>query len=195
MRKRNRIKGIEVGARCLVQRDNLMLFQYDAKYNYFRFPGGHTEFYESITHCAIREMREELGVDAIPKRILYINENMYMIKNRLRHEIVFYFECSIMGEPIPLEEKVKVVWANPNEVLDKFRPRILLERILEDMKEGFPRVYYILTYGNKVRLVEKLADNRLPVLLYNMPPSEEFMYRDRGEDKGQEGSAYNKSFP
>ncbi|MCE4607263.1 MAG: NUDIX domain-containing protein [Desulfurococcales archaeon] len=181
MRRKNRIKGIEVGSRCLVQRDDRMLFQYDAKYNYYRFPGGHTEFYESITHCAIREMREELGVDAVPKRIVYINENMYMIKNRLRHEIVFYFDCGIMGEPIPLEEKVKVVWADPQEVLDKFRPRILLERIIRDMRDGFPKVYYILTYGNRVKLIEKLSEGSLPVLLYNMPSNEEFMYKTEEE--------------
>jgi len=184
MRRKNRIKGIEVGSRCLVQHEDRMLFQYDAKYNYYRFPGGHTEFYESITHCAIREMREELGVDAVPKRIVYINENMYMIKNRLRHEIVFYFDCGIMGEPIPLEEKVKVVWANPQEVLDKFRPRILLERIIRDMHEGFPKVYYILTYGNRVKLIEKLSDDTLPVLLYNMPSNEEYMYKQEERESG-----------
>jgi len=105
MGRRTRIRGIEVGARCLVSRGEYLLFQYDSKYDYYRFPGGHTEYYESITHCAMREMREELGVEASPKRIVYINENMYMVRNRLRHELVFYYDCSIRGEPVPLEDK------------------------------------------------------------------------------------------
>ena len=186
MGRKTRIRGIEVGARCLVSRGDHLLFQYDSKYDYYRFPGGHTEYYESITHCAMREMREELGVEASPKRIVYINENMYMVRNRLRHELVFYYDCTIRGEPVPLEEKVKVVWARPEEVLNKFRPRILLERIAEDWRIGFPKVYYILTFGNTVKILEPLAEGSLPLLLYRMSREEENTFQG---NRGQSSTA------
>ena len=68
--------------------------------NYY-VPGGHIKMNESMADCLIREMKEECGVDIIPGKCLWIEENF-----EGPHHITMYYEAKLKDatqEPTNME--------------------------------------------------------------------------------------------
>lgn len=63
----------------------------------WEFPGGKCEPGESIHECLIREIAEELAVQAIPRATLLVTRHAYPEKTVELH----FVECGIDGEPAP----------------------------------------------------------------------------------------------
>jgi len=147
-----RRRDLEVAARCIITRNKAMLFQRGRQRNFYRFPGGRLETYENLPLCLAREMMEEAGIHVTVGRLYIVNENFYYFRGRLRHELVFYFLCGISSsaEPRSLEKHVVLEWHRPEEILEYFKPRRLLEEIIRDMESGTaPRkCRYIQTWEN-----------------------------------------------
>ena len=59
---------------------------------FFGPPGGEIEFGETAADAARREMREELGQDVQPARLLGVLENIFVYEGQEGHEIVFVYE-------------------------------------------------------------------------------------------------------
>ena len=132
-----RIKLVELGARCIAEKNDKLLFQ-TGPGGFYRFPGGHLRPEERLEECVAREMREEFGLKVKPKRLLYVNENFFELQGERTHELIFYFLCEMEGEGAPeMEEpEIRVEWRDSEEVLDLFKPKGLLERLMMDMKHG-----------------------------------------------------------
>jgi mutator protein MutT len=85
----------------------------------WEFPGGKKEPGETLEECVIREIREELGVQIKPYKLLLSVTHEYETK------IVelYPFICSIVnGSPAPLEGQ-KMRWVDPEELsLYRFPP-------------------------------------------------------------------------
>jgi ADP-ribose pyrophosphatase len=64
--------------------------------DFYAFPGGRVEMFESTEDTVIREMNEELGIDVKVNRLLWISEHFFDHKENKYHEICFYYliECS-----------------------------------------------------------------------------------------------------
>ena len=143
-------KGIDIAARCIIARNDMLLFQRGRQRNFYRFPGGRLEAYENLPLCLAREMMEEAGIQVIVGRLYIVNENFYYYKGRLRHELVFYFTCSMPAnsEPKSMERHVVLEWHRPGEILEYFKPRRILEEIIRDLDSGsgFRRCRYIQTW-------------------------------------------------
>jgi ADP-ribose pyrophosphatase YjhB (NUDIX family) len=58
---------------------------------YYRPPGGGIEFGERAAAAAMRELREEFGLDIEEPRLLGVVENIFEQHNGLHHEICFVF--------------------------------------------------------------------------------------------------------
>lgn len=64
--------------------------------NFYAFPGGRVEMFESTENTIVREMNEELGVNVSVNRLLWVCEHFFNHNNSRYHEICFYYliECN-----------------------------------------------------------------------------------------------------
>jgi len=63
-------------------------------------PGGHLNFNESLTNCAIRELKEENGLEIIPEKVISVSNNIMYNKHYITIGILAKFN---KGEPKILE--------------------------------------------------------------------------------------------
>ncbi|WP_238885481.1 NUDIX hydrolase [Clostridium sp. YIM B02551] len=63
--------------------------------DFYAFPGGRLEMFESTENTIIREMNEELGIEVSINRLLWVSENFFDHKGDKYHEVCFYYliEC------------------------------------------------------------------------------------------------------
>ncbi|HIQ10594.1 MAG TPA: NUDIX domain-containing protein [Pyrodictium sp.] len=137
---------VKVVARCIVIKDSELLVQVSKKGDRYRLPGGSVNDTETIVECLKREMHEELGVNIEISKLLYIVESFYKKRNRIVHEIGFYFLCRLSSEKdeniMSREKHVEIYWCPLDQLEEaKFRPPILLTVIREDFEKGFRGPY------------------------------------------------------
>src|SRR6266487_1923123 len=88
-----------------------MLFQRadDSPVQFWFLPGGRAELHETSIETLMREIQEELGVEVIIERLLYVVENFFEYPHNPHHEIGFYFLISfppdsyLYSQPGPFE--------------------------------------------------------------------------------------------
>lgn len=99
---------MKVIAGCVVEKDNKILMVQeglDFCYGQWNFPAGHVDEFENITDAAIREVKEETGLDVKLTGVLPICET------ELRNEthIIIRFVAEVIGGKIKFDS---------NEILD-----------------------------------------------------------------------------
>lgn len=99
--------------------------------NLWEFPGGKIEEGETPEQCAVRECREELGVEIVPGEFLWKTTHQYPDR-----EITLIFLRAELadGEPAPAVHQ-GLAWAAPGELLQyEFCPadRELIERLARE---------------------------------------------------------------
>ncbi len=109
--------------------------------------GGHLKLEETLTQAVVREVREEIGIEVLPSRLLYIAENFFARGERKMHEIGYYFLChpiaahegdflaSLTPDP---NEMVSPELLTPDELLSAdFQPAALKKVLAADMTAKF----------------------------------------------------------
>ena len=87
---------------AVIVNDNKVLAMKDNHANYYYLPGGRVQFNETVENAVLRELKEELGVDAKIIRPLYFNQNFFnedVLKIDF-HEICVYFLVDISSTDI-----------------------------------------------------------------------------------------------
>ncbi len=80
----------------------------------WEFPGGKKEETETLEDCIEREIKEELGVEIRPEKLLLTVSHEYETKIVELH----IFECTLVnGSPTPLEGQ-DIKWVRPSEMTD-----------------------------------------------------------------------------
>lgn len=108
---------MKVIAGCVVEKDNKILMVQeglDFCYGQWNFPAGHVDEFENITDAAIREVKEETGLEVKLKGILPICET------ELRNEthIIIRFVAEVIGGQIKFDsnEILDVKWLNIEDI-------------------------------------------------------------------------------
>ncbi|MCC7479310.1 NUDIX domain-containing protein [bacterium] len=118
--------------------------------------GGHLKLDETLTQAVVREVREEIGIEVLPSRLLYIAENFFARGERRMHEIGYYFLCHPAS---PVEgDFLASLRPDPNELVSPellsaeellaadFQPAGLKKVLAQDMQSKFkdcPRLVVI----------------------------------------------------
>ena len=103
---------------CIIIKDNKVLLVYEKRRNFWGFPKGHMEDGENEIETALREVKEEVGLDVeinIEKRYV-LN---YIIREEIDKTTVLYLATPKNEKIIMQESEIENVrWCNFDEALD-----------------------------------------------------------------------------
>lgn len=107
----------------------------DSFANYWEFPGGKKNEGETFEECAVREAREETGVE------VKVEQKLMEIRHLYKERIIWlnFYLCSLVsGEPRALECQ-KAQWSDVAQLKNfKFPPAN--EKVINELMERFDRL-------------------------------------------------------
>lgn len=109
-------------------------------YNFWNLPGGVLEDGEAPWQGVIREVKEETGLDVEVVKLIGI------YPKQDKNEIVFSFECKVIGGEITLNEEAKDIQYFSYDTLPKNTPPKNVERIEDALKDGHEVVMKVQTW-------------------------------------------------
>ena len=87
----------------------------DPNWKGISFPGGHLLHNESIVHSAIREVKEETGLDIKDLKLVGVNNNVSPNFNRY---LVFLFKTKTFSGELKSSEEGKVFWVDRKDLIN-----------------------------------------------------------------------------
>lgn len=85
-------------------------------------PGGHVEYGESVYDAAVREGKEETGLDLTPKHIVNIGELIFDPSfHRKAHLVFIHVLCAPTSDKVKIDGREITVseWVTPDEALTR----------------------------------------------------------------------------
>ncbi|MCL4437321.1 MAG: NUDIX domain-containing protein [Thaumarchaeota archaeon] len=111
-----------VGALIVNDSGEILLVQSYKWNNFWSVPGGHIELGERAEEAVKREVKEEVGLDVEPVKMLMVQQAVYP-KNFMapRHFIFMDFLCRTKSSKVKLDEREiqESKWATPEEALQE----------------------------------------------------------------------------
>lgn len=137
-------KRFNLRAAAVIMNENRVLAMSDERSPYFYLPGGKIALGETAEEAALRELREELGIEAKVVRPLYIAQSFFTEEGSGEsfHEICFYIliDCSdtdlaSRGESFIIKERhhtLEFKWLDVDSLENEyFYPTFLRKRMKE----------------------------------------------------------------
>lgn len=125
---------------CIIIENNKVLLVYEKNRNFWGFPKGHMEKGENEIETALREVKEEVGLDVeiIDKEKRYILN--YIIRDEIDKTTVLYLAIPKNKEIVMQESEIeKVKWCDFEEALETLT--------FDNSKEVFKKVINDLNLG------------------------------------------------
>ena len=122
---------------CIIIKDNKVLLVYEKNMNFWGFPKGHMEKEENEIETALREVKEEVGID-----VKINNKKRYVLNYNIRNEIdkttVLYVAVHKNDKIIMQESEIEdAKWCNFEEALNTLTfddSREMFKQVIEDLK-------------------------------------------------------------
>lgn len=143
---------MKIIAGCVVEKDNKILMVQeglDFCYGQWNFPAGHVNEFENVTDAAVREVKEETGLDVKLKGVLPICET------ELRNEthVIIRFVAEVIGGKIEFDsnEILDVKWIDIKDIEkmteEQLRNYLVGKNIIKDYIEN--RIYPLEIFSDK----------------------------------------------
>lgn len=135
--RREKVDRLIVTALALIERDDgkvLAMWEGDAPYHgCWVIPGGYVQMDETVEQAAIREIREELGVEVALQGFVGVYDDfMEDMDNTPIHNVLVAFRAEILGGELNVtSEATEYAWISPRNVLKLSMPQVM-KRILTD---------------------------------------------------------------
>ncbi len=104
----------------ILEKDGKLLIgrrsQHKYKGGFWEFPSGRFKQGETITEAIKREGKEELGVGITPVQLV----DAYTFDRAGVDTVLLHYFCKYDGEPIQSDEHDQLIWANYEEIKEKF---------------------------------------------------------------------------
>lgn len=125
----------ETSCGCIITKNNKVLLVYEKRGNFWGFPKGHMEEGETEIETALREVKEEVGIDVKinPEKRYPIN---YIIGNEIDKTTVLYLATPITEDVVMQEAEIEnFKWCSYEEALETLTFDNWKELFKEVMKE------------------------------------------------------------
>jgi len=124
-----------VGALIVNSNGEILLVKSYKRGSKYTVPGGHIELGERSEVAVRREVKEEVGLEVEPVRILLVQEAIFPA-DYIKHEHYIFLDylCRATSPTVKLDGKEiqEYVWTNPNDVL-----RLELESFTRKLVEEY----------------------------------------------------------
>lgn len=121
---------------CIILKDDKILLVYEKNANYWGFPKGHIEEGETEIQTALREIKEEVGLDVKIDETKRYTLN-YIIDDEIDKTSVFYIARPINTNIKKQESEIESVkWCNYHkaiEILTFENSKELLKKVMKDL--------------------------------------------------------------
>jgi ADP-ribose pyrophosphatase YjhB (NUDIX family) len=123
----------------ILHEGKMLLVRHAHDPSFTALPEGHLEWGEDVEACMRREIIEELGVEPIIGRLLYVNTFQVSKPQWDIQPFEFFFEITNGGDFVACEERsrthahelAEILWADPTD-----EPNLFPEQVFMDFKNG-----------------------------------------------------------
>ncbi len=107
---------VEITVLCMIYDDDRILLQNRVKKDWsgITFPGGHVNNHESFVQAAIREMKEETGLDIYEPRLCGIEQ--FLSKDKTRYLILF-FKTNKFSGTLTSSKEGEMMWVKREDLV------------------------------------------------------------------------------
>lgn len=121
----------------IIHEGKLLVVKHSHNTSYAALPGGHVDFGEDMHTCLRRELMEELGVEAVIGRLLYVNTFTTELKKVPVQPVEFFFEIINSADFLVLGtegrthafELADILWVDGSEALTLLPKQISVDLV------------------------------------------------------------------
>lgn len=112
--------------------------------DFYAFPGGRLEMFETTENTIVREMKEELDIDVEVERLLWVCENFFNLNDKKYHEICYYYLIKCNDEKLLEKDDVFYIKEGKNEfefkwvTKDEVKNEIIYPTFIKDRLNNLP---------------------------------------------------------
>ncbi len=127
----------------IIPHEDKLLLEYVTDEDFYFYPVGKVEPFETVAQACVREIQEELGLKFEFEKILYIRD--YFWTEKEEHNLELYILGKVdkiqtdknPDDPDP-HDNHEFRWLGIAELPENLYPKELTKKLVEDFKKGFP---------------------------------------------------------